>query len=186
MKRLLIASLFATGLIGANAETYTDHARVRSAEPQYENINVPRNECTSQWINERDGRNDRERQVGQDRQYGGAIVGGLAGGVIGNQIGGGRGKDAATALGVVLGAITGDRLENRNPRTQYDDGRYEDGRYETAQREVKRCRTVYDAQTRITGYRVAYDYRGQSYTTLMRNNPGNSLPVRVTVDPIEQ
>ena len=183
MKRLLIASLFATGLMGAHAETYTDQARVRSAEPQYENINVPRNECTSQWINERGGRgnrNDYERQMGQDRQYGGAIVGGLAGGVIGHQIGGGSGKDAATALGVVLGAITGDRLENRNPRASYDDGRYE-----TAQREVQRCRTVYDAQTRITGYRVAYDYRGQSYTAFMRNNPGNSLPVRVTVDPIE-
>lgn len=181
MKRLLIASLSATALIGANAQTYTDHARVRSAEPQYENINVPRNECTSQWINEHGGRSAPDRQVGQDRQYGGAIVGGLAGGVIGHQIGGGAGKDAATALGVVLGAITGDRLENRNPRAQYDDGRYE-----TAQREVKRCRTVYDAQTRITGYRVTYDYRGQSYTTVMRNNPGNSLPVRVTVDPIDQ
>lgn len=181
MKRLLIASLFATSLVGAHAQTYTDQARVRSAEPQYENINVPRNECTSQWINERGGRAAPERQVGQDRQYGGAIVGGLAGGVIGHQIGGGAGKDAATALGVVLGAITGDRLENRNPRAQYDDGRFE-----TAQREVQRCRTVYDTQTRITGYRVAYDYRGQSYTTLMRNNPGHSLRVRVTVDPIEQ
>ncbi|MDD2878879.1 MAG: glycine zipper 2TM domain-containing protein [Rhodoferax sp.] len=186
MKRLLIASLSATALIGANAQSYTDHARVRSAEPQYENTNVPRNECTSQWINERDGHGGRglpERQIGQDRQYGGAIVGGLAGGVIGHQIGGGAGKDAATALGVVLGAITGDRMENqnRNPRAQYDDRQYE-----TAQREVKRCRTVYDVQTRITGYRVTYDYRGQSYTTVMRNNPGNSLPVRVTVDPIEQ
>jgi uncharacterized protein YcfJ len=190
MKRLLIASLFATGLIGANAETYTDRARVRSAEPQYESINVPRNECTSQWINERGvrgDRGDRDRQVGQDRQYGGAIVGGLAGGVIGHQIGGGAGKDAATALGVVLGAITGDRLENQNQnQNRYPRAQYDDGQYETAQREVKRCRTVYDAQTRITGYRVSYDYRGQSYTTVMRNNPGNSLPVRVTVDPIDQ
>jgi uncharacterized protein YcfJ len=45
---------------------------------------------------------------------------------------------------------------------------------------------VYDAQTRLTGYRVTYDYRGQSYTTFMRTNPGASLPVRVTVAPIEQ
>lgn len=183
MKRLLIASLSATALIGANAQTFTDQARVRNAEPQYENTNVPRNECSSQWVNERDGRGVAERQGGQDRQYGGAIVGGLAGGVIGHQIGGGAGKDAATALGVVLGAITGDRMgnQNRNPRVQYDDRQFE-----TAQREVKSCRTVYDVQTRITGYRVTYDYRGQSYTTVMRNNPGRNLPVRVTVDPIEQ
>ena len=175
MKRLVIASLFAATLLGAQAQSFTDNARVRSAEPQYESINVPRNECSSQWINEP----RRGVYQSQDRQYGGAIVGGLAGGVIGHQIGGGSGKDAATALGVVLGAITGDRLENRDQRPQYS--QYEDG-----QREVKRCRTVYDPQTRITGYRVTYEYRGQHYTTVMRSNPGNSLPVHVTVQPIEQ
>ncbi len=183
MKRLVIASLFTAGLLGAHAETYTDHARVRSAEPRYENINVPRNECSSQWINERTSRVSDEPQ---DRRYGGAIVGGLAGGVLGHQVGGGSGKDAATALGVVLGAIAGDRLDNRDQRGQYQSGQYDNGRYESAQREVKRCRTVYDTQTRITGYSVAYDYRGQHYTTFMRSNPGNRLPVRVTVDPIEQ
>jgi len=185
MKRLVITSLFATALIGAQAATFTDNARVRSAEPQYENVNVPRNECSSHWINERGGRINNERQYSQnsqDRQYGGA----MAGGILGHQVGGGSGKDAATALGVVLGAIAGDRLENRNATAQYDNSQYDNGRYETAQREVKRCRTVYDAQTRITGYRVTYDYRGQQYTTLMRTNPGNSLPVRVSVEPIEQ
>lgn len=180
MKRLAIASLFATALLGAHAETYIDSARVRSAEPQYENVNVPRKECSNHWIDERGGRRS-DRQGRDDRQYGGAIVGGLAGGVLGHQVGGGAGKDAATALGVVLGAIAGDRFENRDQRGQYDDGQYE-----TAQREVQRCRMVYDAQTRITGYRVAYEYRGQQYNTFTRNNPGNSLPVRVTVDPIEQ
>jgi uncharacterized protein YcfJ len=178
MKRLVIASLFATALLGAHAETYTDYARVQNAEPQYENINVPRNECSSHWVEERDSRVSSERP---DRQYGGAIVGGLAGGVLGHQVGGGSGKDAATALGVVLGAIAGDHLSNRDQGTPYDNGRYE-----TTQREVQRCRTVYDTQTRITGYRVAYEYRGQHYTTFMHTNPGNSLPVRVTIDPIQQ
>ena len=177
MKRLVIASLCAGALLGAHAETYTDNARVRSADPQYENINVPRNECSSHWINESENRSGYR----QDRQYGGAIVGGLAGGVLGNQVGGGRGKDAATALGLVLGAMAGDQFQNRDQRSQYDNGQYE-----SSQREVKRCRTVYDTQTRITGYRVVYEYRGQQYTTFMRSNPGYSLPVRVTVDPIEQ
>ena len=182
MKRLVIASLLATGLLGAHAEIFTDNARVRSAEPQYENVNVPRNECTSHWINERSSYRGYEPR---DRQYGGAIVGGLAGGVLGHQIGGGSGKDAATALGVVLGAITGDRLANRDQGGQYDNGLYGNGQYESSQRDVKRCRTVYDTQSRITGYRVAYEYRGQHYTTFMRSNPGNSLQVRVSVDPIE-
>lgn len=178
MKRLVIASVLATGLLGAHAETYMDNARVRSAEPQYENIVVPREECRSHWINERSSRRSEEPQA---RQYGGAIVGGLAGGVLGHQVGGGSGKDVATALGAVLGAITGDQFQNRNQRAQYDNDQYED-----VQREVKRCRTVNETQTRITGYRVAYDYRGQHYTTFLRSNPGTSLPVRVTVDPVEQ
>lgn len=178
MKRLAITSLLATGLLGAQAQTFTDNARVRSAEPQYENINVPREECSSRWINEQ---NYRSSDTRPERGYGGAIVGGLAGGVLGNQVGGGRGKDAATVLGAVLGAMTGDRLENRDQHSQYDNGPYE-----RAQREVKRCRTVYDTQTRITGYRVTYDYRGQQHTALMRSNPGHSLPVRVSVEPIEQ
>ncbi len=178
MKRLIIASLFATGLLGAHAQAvaYTDNARVRNVDPQYENISVPRNECHNTWVNE--GR--QSRAVGPERLYGGAIVGGLAGGVLGHQIGGGSGKDAATALGVVLGAVTGDRLENRNQRGFYDNNQPQ------ARREVQRCSTVYDTQTRVTGYRVAYEYQGQHYTTFMRTNPGNSLQVRVSVDPIER
>ena len=178
MKHLVIASLLATGLLGAQAQaqaqamTYTDNARVRNAEPQYENVTIPRNECSSHWINE-----DRySGGAGQNRQYGGAIVGGLAGAILGNQVGGGSGKNAATALGAAIGAITGDRLANRDER----------GQYESTQREVQRCRTVHDTQTRISGYRVTYEYRGQNYTTLMRSDPGNSLQVRVTVDPIER
>lgn len=178
MKRLVVATLLITGFLGAHAEAYTDNARVRSAEPQYENVNVPRNECTSHWIQERGGRHGGERQ---ERFNGGAIIGGLAGGIIGNQVGGGKGKEAATAVGAVIGALTGDRLDNRDAR-----GYYDDGHYETAQREVKRCRTVYDTQTRLTGYRVAYEYRGQLFSTFMRSNPGHSLPVRVSVDPVEQ
>lgn len=178
MKRLVIISLLSTAWLGASAEAFTDNARVQSAEPIFENFNVPRNECTSHWVHERSASFDTERQ---ERRYGGAIVGGLAGGAIGHQIGAGSGKDAATALGVVIGAIAGDRLENRGQSGRFE-GRQPDG----AQREVTRCRTVYDAQTRITGYRVAYDYRGQTYNTVTRNHPGNHLTVRVSVDPIER
>jgi uncharacterized protein YcfJ len=178
MKRIAIATILITGFLAAHADAYTDHARVRGAEPQYETVNVPRNECTSHWVQERGARHGGEQQ---ERQYGGAIIGGLAGGILGNQVGGGTGKEAATALGAVIGAITGDRLDNGGAR-----GYYDGGQHEAAQREVKRCRTVYDTQTRLTGYRVAYEYRGQQFTTFMRSNPGSSLAVRVSVDPVEQ
>ena len=45
---------------------------------------------------------------------GGAIAGGLVGGVLGNQIGHGGGRAAATALGVVGGALLGNNIEANN------------------------------------------------------------------------
>ncbi len=47
---------------------------------------------------------------------GGAIAGGLVGGVLGNQIGSGNGRAAATALGVVGGALLGNSVEANNNR----------------------------------------------------------------------
>lgn len=178
MKKIIIASLVASALGAAHAESYTDNARVRSAEPVLENISVPRQECSSHWVQEPVRHGGGERR---ERNYGGAIVGGLAGGVIGHQFGGGSGKDAATALGVILGAMTGDQHQNG-----YRNDRYEERGVEVAQRQVQRCQTVYDSQSRITGYRVAYEYRGQQYTTVTRHHPGNQLLVRISVDPIEQ
>ncbi|MBC7437273.1 MAG: glycine zipper 2TM domain-containing protein [Bdellovibrionales bacterium] len=170
MKRFaLIALLAATAAAGANAQTFIDYARVRSVDPQFETIQVPRNVCTNEVFNE-------TRAIGGERQYGGAVIGGLAGGVLGNQVGRGSGRSAATALGVVLGAVAGDRIGNRN---QFE-------RYENVPREVQTCRTVNDVQQRPAGFRVSYDYRGQQYTTVLPNNPGPNLQVRVSVEPVVQ
>ncbi len=107
MKRLALVALIATAAVAVHAETYVDYARVRSAEPQYESVSVPRNECTSQVVNE-------VQPVGGQRQYGGALIGGVAGALLGNQVGHGHGKEAATAVGAVVGAFTGDQLANAN------------------------------------------------------------------------
>jgi uncharacterized protein YcfJ len=45
---------------------------------------------------------------------------------------------------------------------------------------------VYETQSQLTGYQVVYEYRGQNYSTFMRNNPGNRLRVRVSVEPIQE
>lgn len=50
----------------------------------------------------------------------GAIVGGLVGGLLGNQVGGGSGKTAATAVGVVGGALVGNNME-KNQSAQASD-----------------------------------------------------------------
>jgi len=45
---------------------------------------------------------------------GGAVAGGVIGGVVGNQFGRGGGRGAATALGVVGGALLGNAIEAQN------------------------------------------------------------------------
>lgn len=171
MNRLATATLLAFGALGAaavEAETFVDNARVRSVEPQYENVAVPRTECRNQWVQE-------SRYGGGQSNYGGAVLGGVAGALVGNQVGRGHGREAATALGAVVGAFAGD---------SYANGDRWDRRPEA--REVQKCWTVNDVQSRITGYRVNYDYRGQHYATVLRENPGASLQVRVSVEPVQQ
>ena len=168
MNRSALVVLLATAAFGAQAHTYTDNARVLGVEPQYENVSVPRQECRSDWVS--------EARPSSDRNYGGAVIGGLAGGLLGNRIGRGHGREAATAVGAVLGALTGDNIANR--------GRFEPQPYEPVSREVTSCRTVSDVQSRIVGYRVDYEYRGQRFSTLMQDQPGAFVPVRVSVEPM--
>jgi uncharacterized protein YcfJ len=165
MKRLALVSLFGLAAAGAQAETFFDNARVRSVEPQYESVSVPREECGTHWVNE-------VRRTGNDINYGGAAIGGVAGGILGNQVGKGHGREAATAVGAVVGALAGNHIGNQ--------GAWGPG--ET--REVRRCQAVNDVEQRLTGYRVDYDYRGQTYSTFMTQDPGQVLPVRVSVEPM--
>ncbi len=169
MKRLAISLLCTAGAFAAQADTFFDYARVRSAEPQYENITVPREECRLEW-------DSQPQRNNYGNNYGGVVLGALAGGVVGNQVARGNGsREAATALGALVGAIAGNSIAGRN-------NRYEPA--PEAPRQVNRCHAVNDVQARLTGYNVAYDYRGQTYTTLMRENPGTNLQVRVSVEPV--
>jgi uncharacterized protein YcfJ len=172
MKRVALLALAATGALAAQAQpqgpAFVDQARVRDVQPQYESVQVPRQECSSQWVQ------DAPAATGGGG-YGGAIIGGVAGGLLGNQVGKGHGREAATAAGAVIGALTGDRIANRPP--QY---------VQAPPREVRSCQTVYDVQQRVNGYRVTYEYHGQQYTTVLREQPGRTLPVRVSVTPLEE
>lgn len=169
MKRLALSALLVAGGVAAHAQEFVDQARVRNVEPQYESVQMPRNECSSQWVTE-------TRTVEAPRNYAGAVIGGVAGGILGHQVGKGSGRDAATAVGAVVGVMAGDHLANQN-RTAH---------VEQVPREVRHCRTVNDVQTRINGYRVTYEYRGHMYTTVMPEDPGRTLPVRVSVVPVER
>ena len=174
MKRSAILCLTTLLAAGVQAQTFNDTARVRNVTPQHENISVPRNECTSQWVTE-------QQAVPASRNYGGLAIGGVAGALLGNQVGGGRGREAATAVGAVVGALTGEHFANQNGWGGYPQAAPQ----QQQQRQVQNCRTVNDVQTRLTGYQVEYEYRGQVYSTVTRENPGRTLPVRVSVAPVE-
>lgn len=165
MNRFVITSFLAVAAASAHAQGYVDQARVTHVEPQYERVRVPRQTCSEEWVREP------QRQVRRD--YGGAVLGGVVGALIGNQVGGGHGREAATAVGAVVGAFTGDNLSNRV--------RWQPA---PAERPVTTCRDVDEIQSRLVGYQVSYDYRGQGFTTLMQDKPGQYLQVRVSVDPV--
>src|SRR5688500_10833433 len=138
-----VMSLAAMPFASADDEafSYEDWARVTRVSPQYERVNKPLKECSTEIISSE----PEYRREGR-RSYGGAVIGGVAGGILGHQVGKGRGRDAATAAGAVIGAIVGDRLGN-DPyrRVHYD---------EPEEREIKRCRLVDNWENQIVGYQV--------------------------------
>jgi uncharacterized protein YcfJ len=193
MKRIALLALAATGAIAAQAQpfghpaypapapavavqapTFVDRARVQDVQPQYEVVQVPRQECSTQLVQ------DAPQAVAGTGSNGvaGTIIGGVAGGILGHQVGRGSGRDVATAAGAVVGAIAGNTIDrNTSQPQQY---------VQAPPREVQNCRTVMDQQQRVNGYRVTYEYRGNMYTTVMHDQPGQSLPVRVSVTPLEE
>jgi uncharacterized protein YcfJ len=145
---------------------FEDTARVREVDPQYEKVNVPRKECYSEYVPE-------SRYEHGGRGLVGPLIGGVAGGLLGSQVGEGSGKVAAAAAGAAVGAIVGDRLSQR--------GRS----YEYAEREVRRCRMVDNWESRLSGYRVVYEYAGHVYSTVLPYDPGRRLAVNVAVTPAD-
>lgn len=175
MKRpLLFAALAAAGVAafaqvpgGQLPPAFMDHARVRSAEPQYEQVQIPHQSCSTQTVIE-------QRPVAQSPNVGGTLLGAVVGGVLGNQVGRGHGREAATAAGAVAGALVGNNIAGQQQQE-----------YAQVPTQVQNCQQVNEVQNRLVGYRVTYEYRGHEYVTVMPNDPGDDLAVRVSVVPVE-
>lgn len=169
--KFIAAALCATALPLASvshAADFEDYGRVVRVTPQVEQINRPRQECRTEYV--------QVQQPAPQRGVGGAILGGLIGGLAGNQVGGGSGRTAATAAGAIAGAVIGDRNENANVPNS--------GGYQEQQ--VKQCRTVDHWESRTSGYEVTYEYRGRNYTDVMSYDPGERLRLRVAIEPMQR
>jgi uncharacterized protein YcfJ len=151
--------IIAAGTLAAAATTAVQAqeltGRVLSSTPLIQQVQVPRQVCTNQPVS-----------VQQPRSGAGAAIGALAGGILGNTVGGGSGRAAATVLGVVGGAVVGDRVEGNG--------------YPQQVQTMQQCTTQTYLENRTVGYNVTYEYAGRQYTVQMPNDPGPTVRLQVT------
>lgn len=153
MKKILLLSvaMMSGGLVLAQ-----DTGRVISATPVVGQVAVPRQVCGSEQV-----------LVQQPKSGAGAVVGAIAGGAIGNAIGAGAGQAAATVLGIMGGAIVGDKVEGAAPAQAQS---------------VQRCSMQTFYETRPLAYNVVYEFAGKQYSVQMPNDPGPT--VRLQISPV--
>ena len=169
-QKMLVPALFAAAFASPAMATdqYNDMARVISATPQVERVNVPRQECRTEYQQQSYSR-------GGNNNIAGALIGGVAGGLLGNTVGRGNGRVAAAAVGAGVGALVGNNIANNN-----------NYRHGTRTVPVESCYQVDNWQSVTTGYLVTYEYNGRNYTTVTNNHPGRYIDVNVAVAPQRQ
>ena len=160
---LILSTSVAAPLAYAQSEQQIVSSRVLNRTPIMESfqISTPKRVCYQEQV------------VTQNtKSYTPSILGGIVGAAVGHQVGSGRGKDLATVTGGVLGASVGRDVQNKSAQSH------------TAL--VERCHdeTEFHYEERITGWRVTYEYNGQSYVTRTDRDPGEILKLKVNVQPI--
>ena len=150
---LLLGSAAALGAGVVQAQEVM--ARVLSSTAVMQQVAVPRQVCSNQ-------------QVIQQSQPSGAgmAMGAIAGGALGNAIGGGSGRDLTTMIGLVGGAMLGNRVEGTRDEV----------------RNVQQCSTQTTYENRVLHYDVVYEYDGKRYSIKMPNDPGQY--VRLQLNPV--
>jgi len=144
--------------------THYDYARVVNIEPIYKQVKYykPQQECHYE-----------RRRVGRSNNTTAVIVGGLLGGALGNKLGNNKSNKR---VGAVAGALLGGSIANDVTRGK--------PRYHTHDEQI--CTTTQQVQyhEKITGYNVAYKYRGKTYYTETRHHPGDEIKIAVDIRPV--
>ena len=150
MKKIVIFSALAAVAVVASAQ---EQGRVLSATPIIQQVGVPQQVCGNETV-----------YSGNRTTGAGAVIGAIAGGAVGNTIGKGSGRAAATAIGVLGGAVVGNQIEG-NGQPQYQN--------------VQRCTTETYYENRTVGYNVVYEFAGRQYSTQTSHDPGRWIAVNV-------
>ena len=151
MKKVALPLLL---VLGSGLSVAQEVGRVISSTPVIQQIGVPRQVCTTQQVTSPGAKSGA-----------GAAMGAIAGGAIGNNIGDGAGRAVATMLGLVGGAILGDRIEGA-PAAQVQN--------------VQSCSTQTFYENRTVSYNVVYEFNGKQYTVSMPQDPGPFVKLQVT------
>lgn len=154
-KAVLTAAIATATSMGAFAQAQgPELGRVINTMPVIQQVAVPRQVCTQQPV-----------AVQQSKSGAGAVLGSIAGGAVGNSVGQGAGRAAATVLGIVGGAMLGDRIE---------------GGGGTQVQNVQQCSTQTFYENRTVAYNVTYEYAGRQYSVQMPSDPGPYVRLQVT------
>lgn len=153
VKTLVGSAVAAAAMASAPASAMDILARVISSTPVVQQVAVPRQVCSNQTV-----------MTQAPKSGAGALMGAIAGGAAGNAIGNGGGRAAATVIGLVGGAMIGDRIEGPNNQLQ----------------NVQQCSTQTFYENRASYFNVVYEYQGTQYTAQMPNDPGLYVRLRVT------
>jgi len=170
MKRLnitlLTASLAVFSMSACAGHRHHGHhkAKVVRATPIYETARYPVDEQVC-W-NEKVWQRHRSSAVP-------TVAGAVIGGVVGNQVFRGDGRAFATVAGAAIGGVVGHEVAKNNHRR---------GAYPVTR---TRCEVQRNWRTEqhITGWDVAYRYRGVVYHTWLPERPGKHIRVNVNVVP---
>lgn len=143
------------------------YAKVVFVKPIYKTVRVAEPE---QYCQHRDVEKPVVRHVHNRQGKGDIIVGGLIGGIIGHELGRNHNQELATVTGVLIGTAIAHDANAKYYRTK--EYRVEHQRH---------CRTEmrYHTESRLAGYRVKYRYKGDIYTTRMREHPGKFIRIDV-------
>ena len=136
------------------AHAQDEQGRVISSTPVIQQVAMPREVCSDQQVTHQ----------GQ-KSGAGALIGGIAGGAMGNAIGDGGGRAAATVIGLIGGAMLGNRIEG--PSQPYTET-------------YRQCGTQTFYENRTVAYDVVYEYAGRQYRTQMPQDPGRFVRLNVT------
>ena len=149
-KSLLLSAVGLAAVFGASAQ---EVGRVISSVPVIQQVAVPRQICNYQPV-----------AVQQPNSGAGSLMGAIAGGAMGNAIGDGGGRAVATVIGLVGGAVLGNRIEGSGTQVQ----------------NVQQCTTQTFFENRAVAYNVTYEYAGRQYTVQMPNDPGPTIRLQIT------